>query len=140
MTSARSPVLGPPALRSRVVAVGVHGVRLGVGRGVAQVVLERRSRLLLLVQEQRDGDRGQQADDHHDDEQLDEGEATLTVALLLERFLEHVTLQGLSVVGRLLPDPAPFGRCRGATFPPVIGGSRLELEADLRLKTAWPNG
>ena len=77
--------------------------------------------LLLLGQEQRDGDGGQQADDHHDDEKLDEGEAALTVALLLKRFLEHVTLQGLSVVGRLLPDHAPIGRCRGATFPPVIG-------------------
>ena len=57
------------------------GRHVGLGSGVLS--------LLALVQEHRDGDRGKDADDDHDDEKLDEGEATLTLLLRLTNASEH---------------------------------------------------
>src|SRR3954451_5803060 len=73
------------------------GLRGGVDRerrhllgDVGGVGLRRRLvRLLLLVQEQRDGDRGENADDDHDDQELDEREALLLLVHGLAEPCEH---------------------------------------------------
>ena len=75
--SVGSIVVSAATVAPRVLAVGgVSGVRLhrrlrrldrGLGLGV--------TRLVALVEERRNGDRGQQADDQHHDQELDQREA-----------------------------------------------------------------
>jgi len=59
-----------------------RGKRAGVGLGLGD------TSTLLHVGVQRDGDRGENADDRHDDEELDQREAALTAQR--ERLTEHL--------------------------------------------------
>ena len=62
----------------RVAAVVVGGSGLGGGLQRARLLLGRRVvGLALLVDERRNRDRGEDADDQDDDQKLDEGETTL---------------------------------------------------------------
>ena len=64
-----------PARRCRTVSIAVCIVRAwGLGLGVL--------RLAALVEEGRQRDRGKNADDHNDDQKLDEGETLLTLSAL----------------------------------------------------------
>src|SRR5215210_2167531 len=79
------------------------GVDAAVVGGVGLHRCLSRTRLLLgigvvglvpLVEERRDGDRGQQADDEHDDQQLDEREARLLAGHPLTELQQHLNLLG----------------------------------------------
>src|SRR5262249_31009164 len=78
--------------RARRVGLRVGVARLDLRDGVPRVRLGRRVlRLLLLTEEARQRDRGEDADDQDDDEQLDQREALLVA---------NGRLHGDPVVGR----------------------------------------
>ena len=52
--------------------------------------MEESTRLLALVQEDRNGDSGKNADDDDDDQELDEGETTIMLLLGLADASEHL--------------------------------------------------
>src|SRR5690606_41559425 len=85
---------------------------VGLGRGVLGLV--------ALVEEQRDGDRGEDADDDDADEELDQGEALVLV-------LRH----GLAHTSNHLSAPVRFGlrivfyfRCRPGPTSAIQCGNR----------------
>src|SRR3954453_21560385 len=63
------------------------GGDVSLGRGVTG--------LLALVQEHRDGDRSENADDDHDDEKLDQGEALVLLVHRLTDTSEHCSPSGM---------------------------------------------
>src|SRR4051794_10765777 len=64
-----------------------NGGDVSLGRGVTG--------LLALVQEHRDGDRSENADDDHDDEKLDQGEALVLLVHRLTDTSEHCSPSGM---------------------------------------------
>src|SRR4051794_21557808 len=83
---------------------------VGLHRGLSRAVIDLRLRvagLVALVEERRNGDRGQQAEDEHDNQKLDEREARLALTALTE-LREHWFPPGIGLAARA-PSLLPVG-------------------------------
>src|SRR5436190_5065309 len=109
------------------VRLGIDVVRLQLGHRVAGVGLRRRVvALVLLAEEARQSDRGKNADDQNDHEELDEGKALLLIAQLAQ----HVNPPWIQF---WLP-PAPPG------VPPVRQPGCLAYPRPVALRPALTSG